>query len=424
MYKRLFQLIFVLVICAASAICAASTNLNKHEYTRWASPVNSYLYVDDENLIRVENDNGNIIVEKYSAELNRISAQILNGDFLSIWGGFFAGRDFNYIITGQANNAESDRNEVIRVSKYDKNWNFIANAKVFGANTNTPFDAASLRCAEHNGILYLRTGHKMYRTPDNLNHQANMTVAINTARMTVADISCDISYQSTGYVSHSFNQFIIVDSGRNIVTLDHGDAYPRAAILSRYRNKSGNGKFTGQTTDIELVNFKGSIGDNATGASIGGLAETTSHYVTVYNYDGVGGNPNDYFEVVNGRELFIAFTPKNKFSKSATKTVKLTLPDQNFRMGTPILAPVNLDGGYIFYNETKRSNGHFIPTGRIYWAHYDSNCNVTSSTAIEGKLSDCQPVIYNGKVIWYVTENSAPTFYTFDETGLTAHKSN
>ena len=38
-----------------------------------------------------------------------------------------------------------------------------------------------------------------------------------------------------------------------------------------------------------------------------------------------------------------------------------------------------------------------------------------------GALSDCAPVYYNGQVVWYVTDNSAPVFYTLDESGVTRH---
>ena len=45
------------------------------------------------------------------------------------------------IIQGcQSNAAESDSAEVIRVVKYDKDWNRLGAASLKGANTTIPFD--------------------------------------------------------------------------------------------------------------------------------------------------------------------------------------------------------------------------------------------------------------------------------------------
>lgn len=37
-------------------------------------------------------------------------------------------------------------------------------------------------------------------------------------------------------------------------------------------------------------------------------------------------------------------------------------------------------------------------------------------------MSDCQPILYNGKIVWYVTIQSVPTFYTLDASGVKAVK--
>lgn len=58
-------------------------------------------------------------------------------------------------------------------------------------------------------ILYVRTCHVMYG-----GHQANVTFSVNADNMTVVDKKTDISYASTGYVSHSFNQFMQIDQGK------------------------------------------------------------------------------------------------------------------------------------------------------------------------------------------------------------------
>ena len=394
----------------------ASKNLNAHEYTRWAKPINSYLYVDGENLIRVENINGRLVVEKYSPEFELVDSRSVDFEF-EIWGGFYAGRDANFVIVGKSNDAESESAEVIRIAKFDKNWNYLSDAKIYGANTKNPFAAASLRCAESGGKLYIRTGHQMFRSSDGLNHQSNMTSTLDESAMKFSDVSYLVEHNATGYVSHSFNQHILIDSDKNILLFDHGDAFPRAALLNRYKNAAAGGKFRGPTENIELVKFAGKVGDNATGAAIGGIAETDSGYVSVYAYDGVGGSPDDFWNVINLRSLYAAFTSKNNFSGGGTKTVKIPLSDENFSAGVPILVPVSKSGGYIFCNELAFNGRHFETGGKIFIARYGSG-GVEATSSVEGRLSDCQPIIYNGKIVWYVTENTAPEFYIFDGSSL------
>lgn len=393
---------------AAGKILAASKNLHANEYSRWSKPINSYLYVDGENLIRVENIGGKILVEKYSPDFQLIDAQNLNLEF-EIWGGFFAGKNFNFIITGKNNDAESDSNEVIKILKYDKNFNLLGERKIFGANTKSPFRSANLRCAETNGTLYINTAHQMYKSPDGLNHQASMTIVLNESDMEIKRLDCLVTYDSMAYVSHSFNQFVLVDGKNNVVFYNHGDAYPRAAVL--ICNKQ----------NVEVLKIAGNVGDNSTGAAIGGLAETFSSYVTAYTYDGAGGDSGDYWGVTKKRDLFINFTPKNNFSKAATKIEKFSNPDANLSYGVPFLVPQNLNGGYILCSLMKFDGKYFVPTEKIVYARYSNGGAETLQTA-DAQLSDCQPIIFNGKVTWYVTNNSAPIFYTLDERGVTSKK--
>lgn len=60
----------------------------------------------------------------------------------------------------------------------------------------------------------------------------------------------------------------------------------------------------------------------------------------------------------------------------------------------------------------------------LYYAHYDANGNVgpAQRAACEACLSDCQPIVWNGKVVWYATYGAAPTFYVLDENGITPHQ--
>ena len=218
---------------------------------------------------------------------------------LSIWGGFYAGKDYNFFVFGQSNPNQSNSAEVIRVVKYSKDWQRLGQASLEGANTTIPFDAGSLRCDEYGGYLYIRTCHEMYRSSDGLNHQSNLTMAVRQSDMSISDSYYDVMNSSYGYISHSFNQFILVDEDGRIVALDHGDAYDRGVNFCKYYADAGTGKFKGSgygawCSHGVMQTFAGRVGQNTTGASIGGLAETSSHYIFSYSYDKAGGNGDRY----------------------------------------------------------------------------------------------------------------------------------
>ena len=181
--KKTLSLILALALCLglATAVFATdaqptvSTNKNRQDYTTWASPVKSYLYENPNGgLTRVELTGGvwsysyvdgklqstqskqEIIVEDYSSAFALRSSRTVPME-LSIWGGFYAGRDYNFLIFGQDNVEENDSKEVIRIVKYSKDWQRLGQASLRGANTIHPFDAGSLRCDEYGGYLYIRT---------------------------------------------------------------------------------------------------------------------------------------------------------------------------------------------------------------------------------------------------------------------------
>ena len=393
---------------AAELQPAVSDNINKEDYTTWSRPVTSYLYENPSGgLTRVEYTGGEIVVEDYDSSFQIQASRSVPME-LTLWGGFYAGAEYNFLIFGQENPGENDSTEVIRVVKYDKDWNRMGQASLRGANTTVPFDAGSLRCDEYGGYLYIRTCHTMYTYTDGLNHQANLMMAVDQSSMEITDAFYDIWNTDYGYVSHSFNQFVIVDQAGHIVSLDHGDANPRAMTFMSYYADAGSGKFSGQTYGTwcsvgKQRTFAGASGNNTTGASVGGLAETSQCYMMAYNYDGAGGSgPRNVYlqamDIASGRGKDYQIT------RSGGST-------------TPVLAPTGLDGGYLLWNEKDGS----AVTDTLYYLHYGADGVPEKLVSTTGALSDCAPICYNGQVVWYVTDNSAPVFYTLDAGGVTAH---
>lgn len=412
--RRIWSLVLGLAMCLtlapaarAAAEPAVSANINRQDYLTYGTTVKSYLYANGQGgLTRVECIDSQVVVEDYDGSFALLSGRIIPME-LPIWGGFFAGADYNFLIFGQQNLQEDNGAEVIRVVKYSKDWQRLGQASLEGANTSVPFSSSSLRCCECGGYLYIRTGHRMYKSADGLNHQANLTLAVRQSDMSVSDSYYDVMNIGYGYVSHSFNQFILADQDGKLVALDHGDAYPRSAVLVRYRSDARSGRFTGRlygtwcgNTNIQI--FAGKAGANNTGASLGGLAETLNGYVTAYNYDGAAGT--------GARGIYLGYTSKDSLS---SRTRALTAAAG---ATTPVLVPAGLDGGYILWNG---KDGR-TPGGTLYYASYSDGGSTGPVQTAAAPLSDCQPIVFDGKVVWYVTDRSIPTFYMLDGTGVKA----
>lgn len=432
-------------LAAGTAAPAETRNEGGTYNGNWAVPICSYLYQDGANLVRVEYDRGQemynvntgettilrpkqVVIETYNASFQLQGSMTLEPE-LPLWGGFFAGEDYNFLIFGQENPSENDNTEVIRVVQYDKDWNRLGQASLRGANTYIPFDAGSLRCDEHNGYLYIHTAHEMYASGDGLHHQANLTFSVRERDMTITDSFFGVANTSAGYVSHSFNQFILVDNSGNIVTLDHGDAYPRGAVLMRYNAKAGsdkfitaNGSYWNAVSESALIrSWSGSAGANTTGAQVTDLAETSTGYLSAFSDIGKGANSKISTDVTN---IYLAYTSKNNFSESGTTVRQLT----NFSSSSsvygsqPLLVPTGDDGGYILWSMAEKAdNGYFYSNDATQYARYSADGTISAiQTAENAPLSNCHPIEFNGQVVWYTTNDSAPTFYTLDSSGVTA----
>lgn len=203
-----------------------SSNSNAQNYTKWSTPIESYLTeTTDGKLMRVQktDDNTGILVEYYTKDYKLQESKIID-DELPIFGGFYATDVNYYILSGQSNKETDDSVEVVRITKYDKNWNRIASASEYGANTKVPFDAGSARMTHDGKYLFIRTCHLMYS-----GHQANYTIQVDTEQMKVTSAFSGVYDSTYGYISHSFNQFIKIDNGQ-LVGVDHGDYLLSAGI--------------------------------------------------------------------------------------------------------------------------------------------------------------------------------------------------
>ena len=385
----------------------ATDNASDNHYNTWSSVTNSYLVQNsDGTLTRLENTSSGIVVENYSADGKKLISQRTISKELNLFGGFYSGKDYNYLVFGQNNTSESNSKEVVRVVKYTKSWSKVNSCSISGVNTTKPFSAGSLRMEEAGGKLYVYTCHEMYADSDGINHQANMLFTIDESSMSLTDSMYDVSNLTDGYVSHSFNQFIKADeSGKYIYRVDHSESSNytmngsylsvNGITLTKYK---ADGKSTAVNVSIP-VKFDMNK-SNYTGASIGGFELGSGNCLIAYAKD-VSSNcktRNVYISVTD--ELF-----------NGTQNIALTNYGTSSKVTcrTPQLIKINDNLFLVMWEEYNSSTGKTATKTMTV----DSNGKtVTKAISHSFGLSDCQPIVCSdGMVKWYVTNNSAPTLY-------------
>ena len=393
----------------AQCVAYSGSNVNDQDYVQWSDTVKSYLTVcDNGNYMRVQSGaiEGKLLVEYYSSDFEPLSTKLIDNE-LPIFGAFYDSGNNYYVLSGQENPKQNDSLEVFRITKYDKNWNKIKSCGLYGANTTVPFDAGSARMTHSGDHLLVRTCHEMYKSSDGNNHQSNVTIEVDMPSMTITDSYTGIMNVDYGYVSHSFNQFIKTD-GNHIVALDHGDAHPRSAVLVKYNSDFTTGKFFpsyfDKVSNIDVVTYPEYTAGhyNYTGAAIGGFDVSSSSYIVAQSTVDL-----DYINTSKTRNVYVSAVSKDL---STNKLNKIT----SYAEGTDSASAPQL---------VKINNNSFL----LLWArdtkvscvklNADGTVNGSIHT-FEGSLSDCQPVIKNGRAVWYVYDKNNVTFNSLNLSNL------
>ena len=393
----------------AQCVAYSGSNVNAQDYVQWSDTVKSYLTVcDNGNYMRVQSGaiEGKLLVEYYSPDFEPLSTKLIDNE-LPIFGAFYDSGNNYYVLSGQENPKQNDSLEVFRITKYDKNWNKIKSCGLYGANTTVPFDAGSARMTHSGDHLLVRTCHEMYKSSDGNNHQANVTIEVDMPSMTITDSYTGVMNVDYGYVSHSFNQFIKTD-GNHIVALDHGDAHPRSAVLVKYNSDFTTGKFFPsyfeQVSNIDVVTYPEYTAGhyNYTGAAIGGFDVSSSSYIVAQSTVDL-----DYINTSETRNVYVSAVSKDL---STNKLNKITsYAEGTASASAPQLVKINNNSFLLLWaRDTKVSCAKLNADGTVNGSIH----------TFEGSLSDCQPVIKNGRAVWYVYDKNNVTFNSLNLSNL------
>ena len=396
-----------------------STNISKYAYEKWTQGITSYIEETEEGgCRRIEAADDKVYIETYSADYKLLSTKTIDFE-LKKFGGYYKGEDARYIVYGQPNYSEKDTKEVVRVVKYDNDWNKLGQCSITAGNSTLgvydPFEYGVVRMTENEGILYIHTSRLLYGLQNEdsytvVHHQANITYVVDEESM-----ECVMNAANGDYVSHSLDQYILTD-GETVYRLDLGDGAPRAVVLANnpvYRKSDGEDPWWSSNDRIWLMQMIGDTGQAYTGVSLGGfelmgdtllvIGNSVVQDATVTNASDENTHRNIFVITQNKKEVGTSF----KFLTDYTKEDGITVR-------TPHIVKVE-DGYYILWEEIHTERERNVYETRV--------AKMTPDGTIEGKiyrikarLSDCRPIVTSdNRLLWYVTAyDQTMSFYSLD----------
>lgn len=383
----------------------AKNNAVSSYFPRWKSTVTSYLVNNNDGSVSVIEANKELSIETYNEKYELTGHKSIPFE-LPIFGSFYSGEKYNYIAFGQENREENDSKEVIRIVRYDKNFNRVDSVSIKGGESFTvePFDAAAGRMAEFGDTLVLHTSRTRYTTEDKLNHQSQLTIIVNTKTMTVTN---NLGRFQKNHVSHSFDQYVLFD-GNTHVLVDHGDAYPRSIVLNKGDGASYN--------EVDLFEIPGKIGANTTGVSIGGFEMSSANYIVAMNtIDHSLVKEYTSYEMVgldrDQRDIVLSVSPKANLSSTSVNHITLAkYVGTNLIASIPKLVKITDDKMMVLWQEFDKESR---PVDLKY-VLIDGEGKATGSiqTIKHFALSECSPIVSGDKIVWYTNNNGSRLFYS------------
>lgn len=361
--------------------------------------------------MRVFYDGNKICIEYYDDNFSIKSKKSIEME-LEIWGGFFAGKDAYYVVEGQNNTDENNNAEVIRVIKYDTDWNKLGSAKItsnsslFGGEVRYPFDYGCVEMCENNGTLYIVTGHEGY-VDDSVGqgHQGFLMITVNESTMTGKIIKSDLW--------HSFAQYIkCKESYLYVLEQSEGSRYTK---LSKYSEENIKGEsipvleYGGSRTSAWAIACYASVDDMEL-SSNNALCLGTS--IDQSKFDSVSQDM--------AHNIYLTVTPMNNFSKEATQVKWLTNYEGDGKcfLGTKI-TKVNDNRFMISWEEYNVSQtasmDDTLSESVLHYVFVDGSGNkISEEFTASAPISDCHPIVKNSKIVFYASNENMVNFYIID----------
>lgn len=409
-------------------------NLNCQNYGVYGELVNSYLVALEKGFMRlqqVKDEGTKKIVIEYYDEQYRLQSQRYMDTQLKQLAGFYAGDGYYYIVWIQylyplCTGLWSEEDVFMRVVKYDKDWNEldsldINSVEARGEGVVYPCDAGSLRMTEYQGHLYINTCMEGIST-----HQSSRLFDIIEEDMTLVKPEVNNAEYYYGGASHTFNQFLLIDKElepKRMVTLHQcdneipgkrGAALQQAVLYTEYPEAVNSG-------NIKLVNAFPCVGNhknNYVGISLGGLEQSETSYL-------IAGTSIDQVEETYmrawQRNIFVTATSRTDFTKEHSSVTWLTdyKEGDGVTISTPQFVKMNNNLFLVMWRVGEQQDHR---EGELQYAFVDADgkrClgDLGKTKSVVAEITDCKPIVKDGKAIWYSSNTEGVYFYTIDEQG-------
>lgn len=403
--------------CLTDRSAGEVRQMNREKSTqRWASACRSYLFRQEDVLCVFDVSDGGegcvLSLDLYERDTYALLESREIPLELDLFGGFCAGEEAYYIVFGCNNMEADDEKEVIRVVKYDRDFNRLGEASVTGGECGIlrPFDAGTTRMSEADGQLVIHTSRAAYGGEEERSCQ--LTLILDTETMEVTN---RLALYQDNDVSRSLNQFVLHDGGLHAL-VDQADACPRGVVLNQYNGAS--------YTAAMLLPIPGEPGAGCTGVTVGGFEASAGSYLVAINtvdharvaaytdYTLVGLSPDE-------RDVALLVSPKGNLQPENVAYIQLTdYAGRGLLGSTPYLVKLEEDRFLVLWEEFSYyetdSGAYGARDGGVRYVEVDgAGTPLGPVEALEdARLSyDCQPVYEDGQVLWYVNARAGRIFY-------------
>jgi len=417
--RRLLVVLVTLAACSllgafapGIAHAASGDTLPAPHDNTWSGLIrNSYLESTDNGYMRLFVQGKTVHVEYYDNAFNLTSKKTVKLE-LPVWGGFHKGGDGSYyLVEGQNNEDDVDGTEVVRIIKYDANWNRVGAGKVLAEEgwdyeIRYPFDYACVNMTEVDGKLYVVTGREGYVDERyGQGHQGMMLIRMDEKSFDTEVVDGDFWHSFAQYIDHK---------GSNIYLYELSEG-SRATMLSRF--DAGNADAENKEESIPVFPYGG---ERTSAWAISCYASVDDLALSGENVLGIGTSIDqgkyDNVDENTPYNIYLTVTPCSDLSEEATSVVWLTSYKE----------PVGLAGVKL----TKIDDDRFLVTWQTEGGAISdvndplSGCTLHyrfidgSGKAIGGErtakatTSDCHPILKGGNVVFYASDDKTVDFYT------------
>lgn len=423
-------------LCAEAALQPhESCNISTNNYTEFAAPVYSHLYEQKGgSLTRVEYVPSEGTLPFYET-YDRFGRIVETGEYQmdgSLWGGFFHGEQYNYVVTGDISETDSVPHTVLYVRRYafdgtsDEEEQNLCTITL--SDVRVPLNESPIRMDEEKGILFIYTICQKYsrsvykgkgeteKKEEDTVRQAHLMLAIHEDLMVLKNQSVTAAENLDDSAVHTHNCFVKVDHD-TMYRLEQRDSEPRAVYLTQNHVSA---KLV-DSNGVNLLDIGGESGNPITATTIGGMELTEKNVVVVGS--SVRPKQSSYvnysepepveWEPEKKKDIFVTVTNRETMStyrKWLSDDPLFYLEGEEFTTGTPQLVKINDNAFMVMWERVSSIYGVslFVAVIDGYGKLIEE---IKHSDGIS--LSDCQPILKSdGRVEWYVTDNSAPVFRT------------